>query len=107
MIALWALAFWWGAWVIEEGRCDFQGMFDALQCIIFPAMLTGQVMTFMPNIKEAKLSCKRIFMLIGADGNGHHQPAKGADPTAVLTSPALKGKIEFKGGASRTQAGPT
>jgi len=95
MIALWGGNFYFGAYLIEEGRCSFMGMYDALLVILFPAMMVGNIAQALPDKTEALAACRRIFRFIGEDGSGYHPEIEAGQLNKVLSSPVIRGNIEF------------
>uniref|UniRef100_A0A8C4I9G7 ATP-binding cassette, sub-family B (MDR/TAP), member 4 n=1 Tax=Dicentrarchus labrax TaxID=13489 RepID=A0A8C4I9G7_DICLA len=56
--------FRFGAWLINEGRMDTEGVFLVVTAILYGAMAIGEANTFAPNYAKAKLSASHLMMLI-------------------------------------------
>uniref|UniRef100_A0A8C6NY05 ATP-binding cassette, sub-family B (MDR/TAP), member 4 n=1 Tax=Nothobranchius furzeri TaxID=105023 RepID=A0A8C6NY05_NOTFU len=56
--------FRFGAWLIEEGRMDVEGVFLVISAVLFGAMALGEANTFAPNYAKAKMSASHLMMLL-------------------------------------------
>ncbi|KAM3614454.1 uncharacterized protein V6R79_014590 [Siganus canaliculatus] len=59
-----AACFRFGAFLIQEGRMDVQGVFLVISAILYGAMAVGEANTFAPNYAKAKMSAAHLMMLI-------------------------------------------
>ncbi|XP_077979292.1 ATP-dependent translocase ABCB1-like [Glandiceps talaboti] len=59
-----AVAFRFGAWMIELNRMTFEEVFLVFSCIAFGAMALGQASAFAPDAAKAKLAANNIFFLL-------------------------------------------
>ncbi|KAA8591608.1 hypothetical protein FQN60_016982, partial [Etheostoma spectabile] len=56
--------FRFGAWLIEEGRMDIEGVFLVISAILYGAMALGEANSFSPNYAKAKISASHLMMLL-------------------------------------------
>ncbi|KAI1885483.1 hypothetical protein AGOR_G00204160 [Albula goreensis] len=56
--------FRFGAWLIEEGHMDFEGVFLVVSAVLYGALALGEANSFAPNYAKAKVSASHLFMLI-------------------------------------------
>ncbi|XP_069392955.1 ATP-dependent translocase ABCB1 isoform X2 [Paralichthys olivaceus] len=59
--------FRFGAWLIEEGRMDVQGVFLVISTVLYGAMAIGEANSFTPNYAKAKMSASHLMMLINSE----------------------------------------
>ncbi|XP_077979293.1 ATP-dependent translocase ABCB1-like [Glandiceps talaboti] len=59
-----AVAFRFGAWMIELDRMTFEEVFLVFACIAFGAMALGQASAFAPDAAKAKMAANNIFFLL-------------------------------------------
>uniref|UniRef100_A0A3Q3W6X8 Uncharacterized protein n=1 Tax=Mola mola TaxID=94237 RepID=A0A3Q3W6X8_MOLML len=59
-----AACFRFGAWLIQEGRMDIQGVFLVISAVLYGAMAVGEANSFAPNYAKAKMSASHLMMLI-------------------------------------------
>ncbi|XP_036395228.1 ATP-binding cassette, sub-family B (MDR/TAP), member 4 [Megalops cyprinoides] len=56
--------FRFGAWLIEKGYMDFEGVFLVVSAVLYGALALGEANSFTPNYAKAKISASHLFMLI-------------------------------------------
>ncbi|XP_061811583.1 ATP-dependent translocase ABCB1-like isoform X3 [Nerophis lumbriciformis] len=56
--------FYFGAWLIDEGRMDFEGVFLIVTVLLNGAICVGETNAFTPNYAKAKISAARIMVLL-------------------------------------------
>ncbi|KAK6595557.1 Leptomycin B resistance protein pmd1-like protein 4 [Botrytis cinerea] len=61
---VYALAYWWGARNVAEGRYNQQQFFTVLPALLFSAQLCGQMFSLAPDISKAGVSAARVLDLI-------------------------------------------
>ncbi|XP_061530011.1 ATP-dependent translocase ABCB1-like isoform X4 [Phycodurus eques] len=61
-----AICFWFGAWLVEQGRMDVEGVFLVVMAILYGSMAVGEANSFTPNYANAKMSAAHIMMLLNA-----------------------------------------
>ncbi|XP_028280398.1 ATP-dependent translocase ABCB1 [Parambassis ranga] len=59
-----AACFRFGAWLIQSGRMDAEGVFLVISAVLFGAMAVGEANSFAPNYAKAKLSASHLMMLL-------------------------------------------
>ncbi|XP_053289020.1 ATP-binding cassette, sub-family B (MDR/TAP), member 4 [Pleuronectes platessa] len=59
--------FRFGAWLIEEGRMDVQGVFLVISTVLYGAMAIGEANSFAPNYAKAKMSASHLMMLMNLE----------------------------------------
>uniref|UniRef100_A0A7N8XC70 ATP-binding cassette, sub-family B (MDR/TAP), member 4 n=1 Tax=Mastacembelus armatus TaxID=205130 RepID=A0A7N8XC70_9TELE len=59
--------FRFGAWLIQNGRMDVEGVFLVISAVLYGAMAVGQANSFAPNYAKAKLSASHLLMLINKE----------------------------------------
>ncbi|XP_077454195.1 phosphatidylcholine translocator ABCB4-like [Stigmatopora argus] len=59
-----ALCFWFGAWLVEQGRMNVEGVFLVIMAILYGSMAVGEATSFAPNYANAKISASHIMMLL-------------------------------------------
>uniref|UniRef100_A0A3Q4AJP3 ATP-binding cassette sub-family B member 5 n=1 Tax=Mola mola TaxID=94237 RepID=A0A3Q4AJP3_MOLML len=64
MYFAYAASFCFGAWLIEKGRMEMEGVFLVIMTILYGAMALGEANTFAPNYAKAKMSASHVMMLI-------------------------------------------
>eukprot|EP00045_Choanoeca_perplexa_P017639 m.260542 g.260542 ORF g.260542 m.260542 type:complete len:1285 (+) comp17591_c0_seq13:3177-7031(+) len=90
LFAIWALSFWWGARVVDDGHCSFEDMFKAQFAIVFMGMISGQITSLAPDYAKAMAGAKRIYVLL-QDYNERKSGEK------QLPKPTITGRVQFKG----------
>nr|AAO20902.1 Mdr2 [Takifugu rubripes] len=61
---VYAACFRFGAWLIEAGRMDVEGVFLVVMTMLYGAMAVGEANTYAPNFAKAKISASHLTMLI-------------------------------------------
>ena len=89
--AVWALAFWYGSVVVDDGHCGFNEMFTAQMAIVFMGIITGQASTLAPDAVKAKQAASRLYNMIQL-----HKEEQDKEGTKTLRKPEIKGKVEFQ-----------
>uniref|UniRef100_A0A8C9XC37 ABC-type xenobiotic transporter n=1 Tax=Sander lucioperca TaxID=283035 RepID=A0A8C9XC37_SANLU len=56
--------FRFGAWLIQEGRMDIEGVFLVISAVLYGAMALGEANSFAPNYAKAKISASHLMMLL-------------------------------------------
>ncbi|XP_061918767.1 ATP-dependent translocase ABCB1-like isoform X1 [Entelurus aequoreus] len=56
--------FYFGAWLIDEGRMDLEGVFLVVTVLLYGAISIGETNAFTPNYAKAKISAARIMVLL-------------------------------------------
>uniref|UniRef100_A0A3Q2XXX6 ATP-binding cassette, sub-family B (MDR/TAP), member 4 n=2 Tax=Hippocampus comes TaxID=109280 RepID=A0A3Q2XXX6_HIPCM len=59
-----AICFWFGAWLVQQGRMDVEGVFLVIMAILYGSMAVGEANSFTPNYANAKTSAAHIMMLL-------------------------------------------
>ncbi|XP_061676124.1 ATP-dependent translocase ABCB1-like isoform X7 [Syngnathoides biaculeatus] len=59
-----AICFCFGAWLVERGRMDVEGVFLVIMAILYGSMAVGEANSFTPNYANAKISAAHIMMLL-------------------------------------------
>ncbi|XP_051921766.1 ATP-binding cassette, sub-family B (MDR/TAP), member 4 isoform X13 [Hippocampus zosterae] len=59
-----AVCFWFGAWLVQQGRMDVEGVFLVIMAILYGSMAVGEANSFTPNYANAKTSAAHIMMLL-------------------------------------------
>ncbi|XP_077383146.1 ATP-dependent translocase ABCB1-like [Festucalex cinctus] len=59
-----AICFWFGAWLVNQGRMDVEGVFLVIMAILYGSMAVGEANSFTPNYANAKMSAAHIMMLL-------------------------------------------
>lgn len=67
---VYALAYWWGARNVAEGRYNQQQFFTVLPALLFSAQLCGQMFSLAPDISKAGVSAARVLDLIDIGPEG-------------------------------------
>mmetsp|Transcript_6186 Transcript_6186/g.9532 ORF Transcript_6186/g.9532 Transcript_6186/m.9532 type:complete len:1380 (+) Transcript_6186:167-4306(+) len=80
MFATYALGFWYGAKLIEQGELTFTQLMRIFMAIIFMAMGIGQINSIGPNVQKAREATTAIFALIDRKSL--------ADPSSIEGKPA-------------------
>ncbi|KNC82355.1 hypothetical protein SARC_05368 [Sphaeroforma arctica JP610] len=91
MFAIWALAFWFGAGLVDDGECSFDQMLMAINAIVFGAMMLGQVSAMMPDAGKAAISATKVFRLLD------RVPPVDSESTEGESIQNVVGSIDFKG----------
>lgn len=56
--------FRFGAWLIEQGRMDFEGVLLVISAVLYGAMAVGEANSFTPNYAKAKISASHLILLM-------------------------------------------
>uniref|UniRef100_A0A8C6MHR6 ATP-binding cassette, sub-family B (MDR/TAP), member 4 n=1 Tax=Nothobranchius furzeri TaxID=105023 RepID=A0A8C6MHR6_NOTFU len=72
--------FRFGAWLIEEGRMDVEGVFLVISAVLFGAMALGEANTFAPNYAKAKMSASHLMMLLNKKPDIDNLSQEGVSP---------------------------
>uniref|UniRef100_A0A1A7WC62 ATP-binding cassette, sub-family B (MDR/TAP), member 4 n=1 Tax=Iconisemion striatum TaxID=60296 RepID=A0A1A7WC62_9TELE len=72
--------FRFGAWLIEEGRMDVEGVFLVISAVLFGAMALGEANTFAPNYAKAKMSASHLIMLLNKKPDIDNLSQEGESP---------------------------
>nr|XP_054597178.1 ATP-binding cassette, sub-family B (MDR/TAP), member 4 isoform X2 [Nothobranchius furzeri] len=72
--------FRFGAWLIEEGRMDVEGVFLVISAVLFGAMALGEANTFTPNYAKAKMSASHLMMLLNKKPDIDNLSQEGVSP---------------------------
>ncbi|EGD72703.1 ATP-binding cassette transporter subfamily B member 1 [Salpingoeca rosetta] len=91
MFAVWALAFWYGSEVVDDGFCGFREMFTAQMSIIFMGIFAGQATTLAPDVVKAKQAAGRLYTMIET-----HKEEQEAEAEKKYVRPEITGRVEFK-----------
>ncbi|XP_057689774.1 ATP-dependent translocase ABCB1-like isoform X2 [Corythoichthys intestinalis] len=59
-----AICFWFGAWLVDQGRMDVEGVYVVIMAITYGSMAAGEANSFAPNYANAKVSAGQIMMLL-------------------------------------------
>uniref|UniRef100_A0A1A8GQ60 ATP-binding cassette, sub-family B (MDR/TAP), member 4 n=1 Tax=Nothobranchius korthausae TaxID=1143690 RepID=A0A1A8GQ60_9TELE len=72
--------FRFGAWLIEEGRMDVEGVFLVISAVLFGAMALGEANAFATNYAKAKLSASHLMMLLNKKPDIDNLSQEGVSP---------------------------
>lgn len=86
-LAVMATCFYYGAQVVEDGHCDFDEMYAAINTIFMGFMFLGQLNARMPDLAKGNLAAQRIFDLLHEEDTVVGKNSE---------TPEVKGAIEFK-----------
>ncbi|XP_041798486.1 ATP-binding cassette, sub-family B (MDR/TAP), member 4 [Chelmon rostratus] len=75
-----AACFRFGAWLIQEGRMEVEGVFLVISAVLYGAMAVGEANSFAPNYAKAKLSAAHIMMLISRESAIDNLSQEGESP---------------------------
>eukprot|EP00729_Bicosta_minor_P022179 gene22179-11855_t len=113
MLLIWALAFSYGSYLVDQQTCTFPDMYTSIFVVVVGAMIGGRVTENMPDAKVASLATMRMYHLIngendadGTDSSGNANVDTDGDSTPkAKTAPldavvendchSIAGKIEF------------
>lgn len=85
--AMWSLAFFWGATVVDHSWCEFSDMFKAILGVLIVALMGGVVSAQAPDATKALASTKKIYRIL--------EDFKNMPPPGKFKQ-NLTGAIEFK-----------
>ncbi|CAL1611148.1 unnamed protein product [Knipowitschia caucasica] len=83
--------FRFGAFLVEEGRVDVEGLFLVISALLYGAMAVGEANAFAPNYARAKVSAAHLMMLI------RREPAIDNLSKEGDTPPEFEGRVRFDG----------
>eukprot|EP00897_Mesotaenium_endlicherianum_P002209 jgi/Mesen1/2015/ME000148S01116 len=89
MFAVYGLAFWYGAKLVQRGDATFKDVFNVFFAIVMSAMGVSQSLSLAPDFTTVQLAVNSIFAII--DRKSKIDPEAPGD---VL--PAVKGQIELR-----------
>eukprot|EP00123_Amoebidium_parasiticum_P013463 comp21970_c0_seq1/m.31708 comp21970_c0_seq1/g.31708 ORF comp21970_c0_seq1/g.31708 comp21970_c0_seq1/m.31708 type:complete len:1325 (-) comp21970_c0_seq1:487-4461(-) len=90
MFAIWAISFWYGAKLAQDGEVDFTAIMKAISAIVFGAMTAGQVAAIAPDGAKAKVAATKVFRLLALVPEIDSRNPNGRVPES------LKGDVAFK-----------
>ncbi|XP_070567625.1 ATP-dependent translocase ABCB1-like isoform X2 [Ptychodera flava] len=90
-----AVAFRFGAWMIELGEMTFEDVFLVFSCIAFGAMALGQASAFAPDAAKAKIAANNIFELLDREPEIDSSSTDGLQPE-VCNSEVQFHTIKFR-----------
>jgi len=90
LFLIWALAFYFGGWLVAHGRCSFGEMMKAVSSIIFSAAMMGQLSSLMPDVSKATVAARGIFEIIDS------VPKIDSASNEGTKLDTIKGEIEFR-----------
>jgi ATP-binding cassette subfamily B (MDR/TAP) protein 1 len=91
---IYALLFWYGSQLIEEGEVDFQDMMTAIMSLMLGALGLGTAFGDLGDQNEGVKAAKRIFDAVDA---GQNSAIDALSTDGERPSERLKGKIELRG----------
>eukprot|EP00004_Rigifila_ramosa_P019345 TRINITY_DN48_c0_g1_i2.p1 TRINITY_DN48_c0_g1~~TRINITY_DN48_c0_g1_i2.p1 ORF type:complete len:683 (+),score=216.00 TRINITY_DN48_c0_g1_i2:1720-3768(+) len=91
MFFAYALAFWYGGVLIEDGETEFGDVMRVIFTLMFGMFQLGQVSSFMPDTGKAQAATRAIFALLD------RRSAIDALSTAGQRLERVKGDIELRG----------
>eukprot|EP00121_Abeoforma_whisleri_P001805 Awhi_evm1s1615 len=77
VLAIWALAFWYGTQLISQGKCDFEDMMIAISAIVFGAMTMGEVAAMAPNAAAGRVAAVKVFQCLDLNSDADVRNEKG------------------------------
>ncbi|KAK7886789.1 hypothetical protein WMY93_026410 [Mugilogobius chulae] len=83
--------FRFGAWLVEAGRVDVEGLFLVISALLYGAMAVGEANAFAPNYARAKVSAAHLMMLIKREPDIDNLSQKGEKPAE------FEGRVRFEG----------
>nr|AAO20901.1 Mdr3 [Takifugu rubripes] len=86
-----AACFRFGAWLIEAGRMDVEGVFLVVSAVLYGAMAVGEANTFAPNYAKAKMAASYLMMLINKKPAIDNLSEEGTSPEKY------DGNVHFEG----------
>ncbi|XP_023932082.1 multidrug resistance protein 1A isoform X3 [Lingula anatina] len=85
-----AAAFKFGAFLIDDGRRNFEDIMKVFSAVVFGAMALGQASSFAPDYNKAKIAASKIFLLFDREPEIDSYSTEGEEPAS------FQGDIEFK-----------
>ncbi|CAK4675106.1 unnamed protein product [Aphanomyces euteiches] len=90
MYAVYALVFWYGAHLINNGSITFKELMNTLMAIMMAAQGVGQTAGFIGDTDAARKSAAKIFSIVDREPPVDSSSDEGLKPESVT------GRIEFK-----------
>jgi ABC-type multidrug transport system fused ATPase/permease subunit len=87
-----ALAFWYGAQLVEDGECTFQNMFTAMLVIIMMGVTLGRVGSKAPDGGNATAAARWLYTILATPV---HDKGDGSGPKPPLDSVVAFEKVAF------------
>ncbi|KAF3922724.1 hypothetical protein ABW21_db0206441 [Orbilia brochopaga] len=91
---VYALAYWWGARQVREGRYGIVEFFIVLPALLFSAQTAGQVFSLAPEFTKAAGAARRIFKLLDTQPSIASTDSDGTAASAVVAAAAEKSESE-------------
>eukprot|EP00054_Salpingoeca_dolichothecata_P020503 m.129396 g.129396 ORF g.129396 m.129396 type:complete len:1316 (+) comp23639_c0_seq1:107-4054(+) len=66
LFGVYAVAFAWGAEVVDQGYCDFGELMKCISTLLFAGMMAGSLTSMMPDFTQATKSASRMYRLIAS-----------------------------------------
>ncbi|CAG9460904.1 unnamed protein product [Pedinophyceae sp. YPF-701] len=101
MYAMYAIAFYFAVYLIEEGRVDLEDILKALFAVIFAAIGLGQAQMAFPDLGKAMGAVKHVFTALDRKSLVDPSSPDGDCPDSVV------GEMEIKNVVFRYPARPT
>ncbi|CAK4071335.1 unnamed protein product [Aphanomyces euteiches] len=89
MFGVYALVFWYGARLMNDGSITFKELMNTLMAIMMASQGVGQTAGFMGDTDAAKKSASKIFSIVD------RQPPVDSSSTDGLKPESVTGRIEF------------
>lgn len=83
-----ALAFWYGAQLVESGECSFRDMFTGMLVLILVGVTMGRVGSKAPDGGNAAAAARWLYTILATPV---HDKGDGSGPT-----PSLDGAVTFE-----------
>ncbi|KAK6344234.1 hypothetical protein TWF696_007876 [Orbilia brochopaga] len=100
---VYALAYWWGARQVREGRYNIVDFFIVLPALLFSAQTAGQVFSLAPEFTKAAGAARRIFKLLDTrpsiasqQNDGTTSSVKTSGKGIASADKVARGGIEFR-----------
>lgn len=79
---VYAFAYWWGAYQVQQGQYTNTQFFIVLPALLVSAQQCGQLFTLAPDISRAGVAAKQIFKQIdlGPSGDKRYEPLEADHP---------------------------
>ncbi|KAK6172116.1 hypothetical protein SNE40_018066 [Patella caerulea] len=90
-----AAAFYFGAYLIQEGEMNYVEVFRVFGAIVFGAMALGQASSFAPDASKAQLAASHIFFLIDKKPKINSESEGGQKPSKI-TSQVEFNEVRFR-----------
>jgi ATP-binding cassette, subfamily B (MDR/TAP), member 1 len=91
-----ALLFWYGSTLMEDGEITYEELLIAIMALMFGTFGIGQALNDMGDQKQAIFAAKRIFKLIDGSNNSTLNPTDPLSEDGEIPSTARIGNIEVK-----------